>query len=1202
MYLIEKDKMEVVSAVLETASYLLLRRSNEAEKRDNINSNSLVEVFFASLKWYFSVEQATSNLIDAVSRNVSLMLSPTSESILFRISTYFWNESDILNVMLSDENNTISLCLLKNLSCLLRHITPSQEEDKQPLLSWCKVLFHKILTIKTGCVLLEEEADALFEALNFCSPKYILDIQDIERFCVNELLFWIISCSRRGEENGVHVDTRTAACLFKILSLLLHCIPSIKRQGDIFEIILKEIESSGAAIYLISMCLTIISNEGAKNSLGSLLRCQAIDDLGLKIGKLAADIKLDDDIYTKEVYTFLRLITGLNNGSNEILLSTATVNELASIVLGDYTDTASILFHIFSDITIEGSLSIDNLRTSIIIKSWENGGEVWQSKILMFLRSSNIDRLMHKDIEDSLLRQLSCSLSSEDASYEVERREILSKKWAEKAWRYFELKYTQKKFTGTSQCFVDIEAIYGIYPIDMIGMGSYELWREEYQRSAKLSLPSFAFLCLVNFLNMLYNDASRFTFTTQTSKENHNIILFVSILLAGASSETEPKYGQIHPSLTKSLLNTIVEKTRLGDKFLEASSLEVLERMKSMDCITIPSAIIALDVLLGLRFGAIVYHDTSVVDPTTVKQGDMYLYKANDGEKIEIKISKIHHDDFPNLYFTICETNTGKEKQTVSSRLEHLKRQEKVKTDLSAAQIENSFVQVLEDVDGGSTAFNLAIAEGYNLIIGRLGLLGNVGIGSPRYEVHRKISQMMNEVNSALSCSVDSSSAEMITNPSEEMSISNITYLLRRVTLAMGGERLSEPMYSNFLILRIDPVYTIERIHNFFRSPVCMTPSFSEFSSVVLNFISKSIKSVRQDSVLRNIMALLNVIAPELLSFETSFDLEPDRIRHEAYSLLNTLKLVKQQGRSIGITDWNDASVRVTFAPSLLIAYLELQYSGLDRLFVDFMLKKDNQCGLINSCVINIERLYLLLLDSNRRTFGLWLISQVAARGIALYDEGVIYNGSVTDQLSQLPEDEAEGILEDIQVIARYLPAALITSIETSCSLVDQPTNTMMSWITLLRFAQGVMSDSLIFNAISSYIRATNAVDHILSLCIKHASLNNKDKSWKSMSNGFIEDKHTSDEEFISKLATFVFYLTVQVLPNLSKTWFINSCPRGKQKIVSNFVEYNVAPENLKKQLDNIQSCSSSLGDMVVNGSCVSREIIATYVQDEVKN
>jgi hypothetical protein len=44
-----------------------------------------------------------------------------------------------------------------------------------------------------------------------------------------------------------------------------------------------------------------------------------------------------------------------------------------------------------------------------------------------------------------------------------------------------------------------------------------------------------------------------------------------------------------------------------------------------------------------------------------------------------------------------------------------------------------------------------------------------------------------------------------------------------------------------------------------------------------------------------------------------------------------------------------------------------------------------------------------------------------------------------------------------------------------------------------------------------------------------------------------------------------------------------------------------VAPEILKRELERIDK-SSDLGELSVSGSCVSREVVATYMQDEVSS
>jgi hypothetical protein len=65
------------------------------------------------------------------------------------------------------------------------------------------------------------------------------------------------------------------------------------------------------------------------------------------------------------------------------------------------------------------------------------------------------------------------------------------------------------------------------------------------------------------------------------------------------------------------------------------------------------------------------------------------------------------------------------------------------------------------------------------------------------------------------------------------------------------------------------------------------------------------------------------------------------------------------------------------------------------------------------------------------------------------------------------------------------------------------------------------------------------------------------------------------------------------------KTWYNDDCPRFLQQNLSSFVESVVAPTTLQRELARIKD-ATSLGEMSVSGSCVSREVVATYQQDEV--
>ena len=82
-------------------------------------------------------------------------------------------------------------------------------------------------------------------------------------------------------------------------------------------------------------------------------------------------------------------------------------------------------------------------------------------------------------------------------------------------------------------------------------------------------------------------------------------------------------------------------------------------------------------------------------------------------------------------------------------------------------------------------------------------------------------------------------------------------------------------------------------------------------------------------------------------------------------------------------------------------------------------------------------------------------------------------------------------------------------------------------------------------------------------------------------------------------VSTLVLFRSVQSISTLFKSWWNDNCHRSIQPALNKFVEAMVAPETLRRELNRIR-VASNLCDLSVNGSYVSHEIVATYVQDEV--
>eukprot|EP00536_Pseudo-nitzschia_multiseries_P016566 jgi/Psemu1/221689/e_gw1.1149.2.1 len=84
----------------------------------------------------------------------------------------------------------------------------------------------------------------------------------------------------------------------------------------------------------------------------------------------------------------------------------------------------------------------------------------------------------------------------------------------------------------------------------------------------------------------------------------------------------------------------------------------------------------------------------------------------------------------------------------------------------------------------------------------------------------------------------------------------------------------------------------------------------------------------------------------------------------------------------------------------------------------------------------------------------------------------------------------------------------------------------------------------------------------------------------------------------LSKLAARVIFRSVEVFPTLSKNWWDSSCPNYLAHTVREFVETQVSPDILNLAVESIKN-AAAFGEMQVKGSSVTREVNATYVQDD---
>lgn len=205
-----------------------------------------------------------------------------------------------------------------------------------------------------------------------------------------------------------------------------------------------------------------------------------------------------------------------------------------------------------------------------------------------------------------------------------------------------------------------------------------------------------------------------------------------------------------------------------------------------------------------------------------------------------------------------------------------------------------------------------------------------------------------------------------------------------------------------------------------------------------------------------------------------------------------------------------------------------------------------------------------------------------------------------------MDEEEAVELEEDIRATSSWLPATLMSLLksmgEGASSLEHEDKDLLvgylLAWITCLNIMDTAGSaDMRNRSSVGAFIKQSNSIGFIMKIALSETDLGEGDKE-----DIFACVELNAGTDFdASDIALIVLFRTVEALPTLVKTWFNDDCPKYLQQKFSAFVEKRVAPATLQRELDRIKK-ATCFDEMTVNGSCASREVVATYQQDEVSS
>ena len=1270
------DKWEVISAVAETASFLLAKEESEAGAESVVADEDTEEAFHKILAqcWIRSLQRylagnvggATSRAHrklgitlakgwiqldnascfaneDAVSSNADNKLP----SIIYNIREWFWNEplgETILDKSIDATNLTALLVLLR-----IEQTKNTNSSREEPL--WAaSVLAHKfrfLLSTKSSTLVPTRDIYELWIAISRLVPaaldKMFLsdDGKDpFEGFVMNQLLPWMIlhtsSCSDKRDKDLALLDVT----LFHHLSS-----PTQNAFQKLWDPLLREILAGKPDLEILTTCLGwLLSKQGGGHSVedvvagttsGFSLFCVSAAEIALaesqKGGNDGGDDDADSDSEAEsgnigycKTGCFLRACVGLET-MPEVLVGDTVVDAWVDCACPsqDDEDDAEVPTHTSSNPVLDTLVAMiradqfsDTAKIQrVLLQLWRQGGRLWEDQCLPWLleaenyvpRTSLIQTVGKES--QRRMRELS---SSYDVASEVD--DDTAWDWIERAYRLLRLCSSEQEEASSAES----------PSLGIVGLGDLSTWEGGH--------VDYLSTCLMRLIRHIDDASSRWQLFVNSGADT--LDLFVTILIGlseGAEDPLEADLTRRREDSCAMLLGEL-EFQKFDSNVVQGSIQCCISKISSSlkEATTNPTkkscqGIAVLSQLIQMRFSplhALTRTDSAEekLDPDDVRLGDKiwYITKADNPFGQEpCTVVKIHKDLPGEVYFTIRLNRNGaeQERQTLGGRLRKTSStandnatstEMKTKTTVAVDEIDNEEKRAREQIVGpivdrliNSIDANHSSSsyEVYNIAIAQCGLLTGRGIGSLHYSVVQKLMELQKQLLECLSAS-DAGNTMAPT--------------LWRLALALGfgvNAPASEwviPLIGSNAIDTLAPLMdydgdeersTTKGINCAMAawlcvcSPVCDDTILRTRSYSLLFDLAARIFQDGNESNNNHYIALRAV---EVGQAESHKSKEGESVIQdsEAEALTELTKAFSMRWNS---TEKENAPNSNLESNPLFDSIMRASLSKRPGL----MAIASRQC---------LDALAEALYEPSKQYYAIRILQSYAKAGRPLFenaDDDDLINPTTLDRLDtwaqDMLEDEAEELEDDVASVAQWVCGEQMNDVESwheDHDIDDEiACGRMLSWLSFLDIADTATGkDSANRLSFTSYISICKAIDSMLDLALIYCNIGSDRKVELDVVIPMEEIIESSMP--LSKLAARVIFRSVEVFPTLSKHWWDSSCPKYQTTIVREFVEKQVSPDILKHAIKSIQN-ASAFGEMNVQGGSVTREVNATYVQDD---
>jgi hypothetical protein len=1226
------DKASIVSAVIECVTFLLLRQSKDSYPLFSPQSWAKCgKLFMETLSCYLTglpnVIGAAVAALDDLSATISrdlLKLDEASSSADMKERginqiQWLWEEEGLQNIFALETNQPQQVRRFKSLLDLLA--TTRQSNSSSHLLPSCRNLFRSIISHITGYsdkTCKKDEGDLLLAIIRSCGVDNVFPIVNmdesitssvsVENFILNDLLRWILIHGSTSQRSSVGVD-------FKILKLCLYSMTSVSRQTEIWETVLRGLIKAYCDYTTIADGLLVMINYEKETCLNcdneNFVKCKVLDTFAADAANefaisfrhshdILRDHYDDDDECIRrkgDLSLFLRTCVGISSHSLGLLVSASVVNQWIvsccqsnvnanserTLMYEDDSGANALLQTLLALKTIPTSNSIsDDEVVKLLLESWQQGGKIWSGTATNLLKSSS-------PLKDDFIVRASSSLCDEIKTQPPTDHavlELVCEAWATRA----------KKLLDISQS----------TSLDSVGLNNTRLWDSGHQ-------SEFLFLCLMYLLYLVEaRDRRELLFKNRDEK------LFVHILrcISETSGALTNSFGS--RTVRNQQLADIVGLNNLSESLLESCCVYTVGLLSShanneisYDEEILNRTLTALTFLMSLLFPSVrgtkgTHENEDDVNPTSVKEGDSLWYEKAEGEeRVKATVVKVHFDDFPGLYFTIRVNGSNVEKQTVAKKLKRFPNPQSNEVLESSVSNEDSMTEVTDRLgrcivnkllQPNDISTNEIAAECINIIISQCGFAA-LGVGSVKYEIFKTVS------------SIESLLCDTMTAPANELSLNKCVPLLRSLALSMGYGIYTIPSWKNVTVLKLDPSGSISKILDLYENPGWVAAQQSgpmqHFHASVTMWLTVALHAVTDEETYRRSLAAIRLLSEILLQ-------SSDSASNSIY-ILNAAASVEMA--SSGFTDpmlaesEDEKEVLSQLTRCFVYSHNSVSSAWTDT-FSSLLRTKGERfhCMFLQAAKSWSNELVDCLFFPQKRWCAFQILNVFAtdADKDSLESDDSIIQQEFAAWKVGMDDEEAVELEEDIRATSLWLPAklmSLLKSMGEGASSFDHDDKDvlvgyLLAWIACLNIMDTAGSaDMRNRSSVGAFIKQTNALGGIMEIALSETDLEKGDKE-----DIFACIELDAGTDFdASDVALLVLFRTVEALPTLVKTWFNDDCPKYLQQKFSAFVEKRVAPATLQRELDRIKK-ATCFDEMTVNGSCASREVVATYQQDEVRS